>query len=414
MRRILIQNCEPGIILGQPIFGDRGELLLAKGVPITAGQIETLVGLGCTSVVVDDEESDGIYLPELVSAIVRFKTATKLSNTISRFRQLTVGVVQDDPLLAAAALENALKSGQFRRQIRDVDPFANLLMEVQELVEEIMYAESLDRLDPLIVHHDYALGQSVDSAIVAAMIGKAVGLPLERLYQLTLGALLHDVGMVFVPRNIVTSPEPLTVSELALVQQHPALGWQLLREGKDADSNLLAHHVCYQHHERQDGTGYPRGLTGDNQLETSRASKYEPGTVHVLGEIGAVADTYAALSARRPYRDAYPPDEVYQILRESAGSHLNAAIVDKALQVMTAYRTGTHIEVLDGPYATHRGIVAHVDGEHREHPIVRITRDGEGKMIDAFDLDLLETGWRIRSVPARNPEEQARSDRPAD
>ena len=180
MRRILIQNCEPGVVLGQPIFGDRGELLLAKGVPITAGQIETLVGLGCTSVVVDDEESEGIYLPELVSAIVRFKTATKLSNTISRFRQLTVGVVQDDPLLAAAALEKALKSGQFRRQIRDVDPFANLLLEVQELVQEIMYAETLDGLDPLIVHHDYALGQSVDSAIVAAMIGKTVGLPLER------------------------------------------------------------------------------------------------------------------------------------------------------------------------------------------------------------------------------------------
>jgi hypothetical protein len=183
-------------------------------VPITAGQIETLVGLGCTSVVVDDDESDGIYVPELVSAIVRFKTATKLSNTISRFRQLTVGVVQDDPVLAAAALENALKSGQFRRQIKDVDPFANLLMEVQELVEEIMYAEALDGLDPLIVHHDYALGQSVDSAIVAAMIGKAVGLPLERLYQLTLGALLHDGGMVFVPTNIVTSPDALTVPEL--------------------------------------------------------------------------------------------------------------------------------------------------------------------------------------------------------
>ncbi len=82
--------------------------------------------------------------------------------------------------------------------------------------------------------------------------------------------MLHDEGMVFIPKNIVTSPDPLTVPERALVQQHAALGWQLLREGKDADCNLLAHHVCYQHHERQDGTGYPRGLVGNNQLETSR------------------------------------------------------------------------------------------------------------------------------------------------
>ena len=414
MRRILIQNCEPGIVLGQPIFGDRGELLLAKGVPITAGQIEILVTLGCTSVVVDDEESSGIYLPELVSAIVRFKTATKLSTTITRFRQLTTGIVQEDPSLAAAALEDALKTGQFRRQIRDVDPFANLLMEVQELVEEIMHAESLDGLDPLIVHQDYALEQSVDSAIVAAMIGKAVGLPRERLYQLTLGALLHDVGMVFVPRSIVTSPAKLTESERELVQQHPTLGWRLLREGKDADRNLLAHHVCYQHHERQDGSGYPRGLVGDNMLESDRASQYASGTLHIFGEIGAIADTYAALSARRPYRDAYPADDVYQILRESAGTHLNAEIVEHALQVLTAFPTGTHIKVVDGPYAGFHGIVAHVDGEHREHPIVRITRDGEGKLIDAFDLDLLEGGWEIRSVLAGETVGSGQPDRPAD
>ncbi len=277
-----------------------------------------------------------------------------------------------------------------------------------------MHAESLDGLNPLIVHHDYALEQSVDSAIVAAMIGKAVGMPRERMYQLTLGALLHDVGMVFIPREIVTSQAKLTEAERELVRQHPTLGWRLLREGKDADRNLLAHHVCYQHHERQDGSGYPRGLVGDNKIDRDRASKYESGGLHILGEIGAVADTYAALSARRPYRNAYPPDEVYQILRELAGTHLNAEIVGHALQVMTAFPTGTHIEVLDGPYAGSRGIVAHVDGEHREHPIVRITRDSDGKLIDAFDVDLLESGWEIRTVPAREPEEQAQSGRPTD
>ncbi len=67
---------------------------------------------------------------------------------------------------------------------------------------------------------------------------------------------------------------------------------------------------------------------------------------------------------------------------------------------MTAFPTGTHIQVLDSPYAAHRGIVAHADGKHHEYPIVRITRDGDGKLIDAFDPDLLETDWQIRSVPA--------------
>ena len=393
-----MQNCKPGMILGQPLFGERGELLLAKGVPVTEGQIDTLTALGCTSVVVDDEESRGIHLPQLVSTIVRFKTATKLATTMNGLRELTASAIKEDPMLATAALETAFTTGQFRRRIREVDPFANLLLEVQELVEEIMHVETLDGLDPLVLHHDYALEQSIDSAIIAAMIGKTIGLPRERLYQLTLGALLHDVGMIFVPKQIVNKPEPLTDDEREIVQRHPALGWRLLREGKGADRNLLAHHVCYQHHENQDGTGYPRGLVGDNKLENDRAAQYEPGTLHIFGEIGAVADTHAALSSRRPYRNAYPPDEVFQILHESGETRLNAEIVAQALQVLAVFPTGTQIEMLDGPYAGHRGIVAHVDGEHREQPIVRITRDGDGKLIDAFDVDTSETGWAIRSV----------------
>ncbi len=251
MRRILIQNCKPGMILGQELFGERGELLLDKGVPITGGQIDTLTSLGCTSVVVDDEESRGIHLPQLVSNIVRFKTATRLTKTMTDLRGITAGMLDEDPVLATAALDTAFTTGQFRRQIREVDPFANLIMEVQELVDEIMHAERLDGLDPLVLHHDYALEQSIDSAIVAAMIGKTIGLPRERLYLLTLGA-LHDVGMIFIPETVVEKPTALEPAERELVNRHPALGWQLLRESKDADRNLLAHHVCYQHHERQD------------------------------------------------------------------------------------------------------------------------------------------------------------------
>jgi len=386
------------MILGQPLFGERGELLLAKGVFVTGNQIDTLTALGCTSVVVDDEESRGIHLPQLVSNIVRFKTATRLATTMTDLRELTSGMLDDDPALATAALDAAFSTGQFRRQIREVDPFANLIMEVRELVEEIMHAERLDGLDPLVLHHDYALEQSIDSAIVAAMIGKTIGLPRERLYQLTLGALLHDVGMIFVPKHIVSKAGALDPVERELVNRHPALGWQLLRESKDADRNLLAHHVCYQHHERQDGAGYPRGLVGENTLDTDRTASYEPGKLHIFGEIGAIADTYAALSARRPYREAYPPDQVFQILHESGGKALNGEIVSHALQVLAMYPTGTQIEMVDGPYAGCRGIVAHVDGDHREQPIVRITRDVDGRLSEAFDVDTAATGWGIRSV----------------
>jgi HD-GYP domain-containing protein (c-di-GMP phosphodiesterase class II) len=388
------------MILGQELFGERGELLLAKGVPITGGQIETLTSLGCTSVVVDDEESRGIHLPQLVSNIVRFKTATRLTKTMTDLRGITAGMLDEDPVLATAALDSAFTTGQFRRQIREVDPFANLIMEVQELVEEVMHAERLDGLDPLVLHHDYALEQSIDSAIVAAMIGKTIGLPRERLYQLTLGALLHDVGMILVPEKIVNKPTALTDAEREIVHRHPALGWQLLRESKDADRNLLAHHVCYQHHERQDGKGYPRGLVGDNKLDHDRAAQYEPGTLHLFGEIGAVADIYAALSSRRPFRNAYPPDEVFQILHESAGTRLNSEIVAQALGILAMYPTGTPVEMLEGPYAGCRGIVAHVDAEHREQPIVRITRDVDGRLLEAFDVDTAETGWGLRSVRA--------------
>ena len=293
MRRINIQNCSPGMVVGQPIFNDRGDLLLANDAKLSERRITALTSMGYTSVVIDDPETEGIFLPEVVSSAVKAQAAKTISDTFTKFESIAEQFADAD----LESVEAALESDEFRDQAAEVDPFSALMSGVQAMIDEILNAETLDGMNALMIHDDYTFQHSVDVAIVAAMIGKHVGLPEERLEQLTLGAMLHDVGKVFIPREVINKPGKLSDEEYERIKAHPRLGWRMLRSSEGADRYLLAHHVCYQHHEFQDGSGYPRGLRGRNVIRRAESAKYDPDRLHLLGEIGAVADTYEALIA---------------------------------------------------------------------------------------------------------------------
>jgi len=126
----------------------------------------------------------------------------------------------------------------------------------------------------------------VNVAVFAAKIGQAAGLRDEELPWLTVAAALHDIGMLAVPSAVVQKPGPLTDEERAVIGRHPEAGFRLL-QALGAEFEWLAN-VAYQEHERDDGSGYPRGLKGDQ--------------IHDYAKIVGLADTYEALTHWRPYR----------------------------------------------------------------------------------------------------------------
>jgi putative nucleotidyltransferase with HDIG domain len=146
--------------------------------------------------------------------------------------------------------------------------------------------------------------------------------------EVEFGFLLHDVGKVAVPDAILWKPEPLTPDERALMEKHPIVGWEILRE---IDFLGEAKLVVRHHHERWDGTGYPDHLAGD--------------AIPLAARVFAVADVLDALTTLRPYRPPSPMSEAREMIAESAGSHFDPAVVKAFMDIPIATLDAIRLEI---------------------------------------------------------------------
>lgn len=160
------------------------------------------------------------------------------------------------------------------------------------------------------IHSPYTAGSSRRAAALAVVLGREAGLDGERQHSLRVAALLHDIGNVTVPASILAKPSRLTDPELALVRTHVDAGCALLSE---IDFGAPIVDIVLEHHERVDGTGYPRGLKGDSILLEAR--------------ILAIADAVTAMCSSRPHRVAITMDAAIEELNRFAGSQFDSQLV---------------------------------------------------------------------------------------
>jgi HD-GYP domain-containing protein (c-di-GMP phosphodiesterase class II) len=178
----------------------------------------------------------------------------------------------------------------------------------------------------------------------------------DRLRKLGIGLLLHDVGKLAVPPEVLNKPGRLTDEEMEAMRSHPEAGVELLRA---ADLSPLTAAAVRDHHERPDGTGYPNGLTGRS--------------IHEFARLAAVADVYDAVTSNRVYSDAVPTHVGVDIIREGAGTQFCPDVVRHFRAVVMPYPVGHEIALPDG----RRGVVAGVDPLQPDCPTVRV-RDARG------------------------------------
>jgi len=148
-------------------------------------------------------------------------------------------------------------------------------------------------------------------------LARAIGLREEEIVHLRRGALLHDIGKMGIPDSILLKPGPLTDEEWIIMKNHPVYAFELLAPVAHLRPAL---DIPYGHHEKWDGTGYPRGLRG-NQIP-------------LAARIFAVADVWDALRSDRPYRAAWPQERALDYIREQAGKHFDPAIVEVFLRLV--------------------------------------------------------------------------------
>jgi putative nucleotidyltransferase with HDIG domain len=163
-------------------------------------------------------------------------------------------------------------------------------------------------------------GHSRKAARYALLLAQVLGIEKEDvLRDLELGALLHDIGKVVVPREILAKAGPLTPHEREIIREHPGVGWRLIREFRPLRS---VSEIVLSHHEHFDGRGYPRGLAGDR--------------IPLGARIFSLADTLDAITSDRPYRRGRPFEAAMEEIGRVAGSQFDPAIVGVFLSVPAA------------------------------------------------------------------------------
>ncbi|HUR41615.1 MAG TPA: HD domain-containing phosphohydrolase [Verrucomicrobiae bacterium] len=158
----------------------------------------------------------------------------------------------------------------------------------------------------------------------ARMLGLAAGMPEYRCELLFNAAPMHDVGKIGVPDNILQKPGPLTSEEWVIVRRHPAIGAGII--GRHNNEMLeMARVIALTHHEKWDGSGYPRGLKAE--------------TIPLVGRIVAIADAFDALTNVRPYKAAWAVEEAVAYLQREAGKHFDPRLVPKFIGLIPQIQT---------------------------------------------------------------------------
>lgn len=340
MQRVSTNNLQPGQVIGRDILNADGEVLLRWGIVLTEKYIKRLIELGIYSVYIENPYFKDISIPEPVDEKVRIRAIKILKDN---FLKIRVSKTLD---------------------IKEFSAIAN------NVVDEVLANRNmLIHLADIRAYDDYTFIHSVNVAILAVFTGMGLGYGETKLKELALGGLLHDVGKMFIPKEILNKPTKLTEDEMEIMKSHSLLGFELLR--KNPEISLLVAHTAFQHHERPNGTGYPRGLQGEE--------------IHEYANIIAVADVYDALISDRPYRRGILPHEAYEVLVELTRTQLDVKILEVFFKYVAIFPIGSLVQLNTGEI----GVVIELRQQFPLSPQIRVILDDTGNAVKkVYEMNL--------------------------
>ena len=328
MQRILVSELKTGMVTARNIFSADGMMLLAADKEVTPSYIRRLCELGVYAIYVHNPFFEDVEIPVLLSEETRIASVQTVKRGFEVLRN---------------------KRGDF--------DFNDIQQTARRIVSEILRnRQAVIHLTDIRTYDDYTFAHSVDVCSLSLLVASQLGYSESRLHELAVGALLHDVGKLRVDQELLNKPTQLNEDEMSLMRGHSLFGFDILRSQKGKLS-FPSMHIALQHHEKYDGTGYPRGL-----------KQHE---IHEFSRIVSVADVYDAVTSDRPYRKALLPHEAYELMLSSGQNHFDPQILPVFLARIAVYPIGTAVRLTTGDI----GVVIFVAPDQQDRPTVRLVMD---------------------------------------
>lgn len=348
MRIKSIHSVVESDVLAKPIYNENGEVLLNAGVPLSRAMIHRLKSKGVTYVYIDDPLTKEIYVDSVVNERVRHQSMESIKKS---FNEISTKIT----------LGKSIHLDDFSQS------FASIVRNILDNVRSNQDAISL--LSDVYLYDSYVFQHSLNVTIFSIALGERIGLSDQQLEQVGLGAILHDIGKMAIPKEILNKKERLTDEEFQLIKQHSTIGFEILR--KSYTIPLLAAHCAFQHHERLDGSGYPRGLKGSD--------------IHLYAQIVGIADVFDAVTGHRVYRKAKLPHEGLELLYSGVGTLFDRELVQAFGRTIAIYPVGLEVTLSN----CCKGIVVRQNGEMTTRPVIKVVEE-KGKPVNPYEIDLMK------------------------
>jgi HD-GYP domain-containing protein (c-di-GMP phosphodiesterase class II) len=384
MRLCAVEELKPGMVMARAIYDDNYRLLVSVGVVLDHRIIERLKKQGFYQVFIEEPGTEDVRPPEMISDKVRHQANRVLHRSftnITNAAEIREATVED--------VNKLLDKGTQYQHLVDIPDVRSI---VKNIIEDLMSNNITLFEAPLFRgylgrHYEHAL----NTAILAVLIGQRYRYDRQELIMLGMGGLLHDIGKMMLPKLLDKIPEAYDEEEAEMMEQHPLLGGRLLGTIPQASYKEIA--CVEQHHEQQDGKGYPRGFRGTNS-EPMRHRHQERGYIFRGAEILAVANTYDnLLDPNFAAAPLTPIGAVERIIR-LGGAVLNSTIVGAAVNTINVFPVGATVRITSHVSAElegAEGVVFKSNEEDPSRPWVILLYDARGRRFsEKVTINLLE------------------------
>ncbi len=370
MKKIPIEELKPGMVFTRTVFGDNYEIIAEPNTPITSKDIENLKKKGVKFVETTGELKGIVKIQEEVPLVDKVESSARELMTF--YKSLVDSV------------ESVYTNYKVNKEILP-EKVVNIVEKVIDKISEVGDKNVFLNLINIVDKTKYLSTHVLNATILGLLLGKEMNYPESKLKLLGTGILLMDIGMVFIPMSILERETKLTDEEYNKIKTHTVLGYKAVVQENNMSPEVGR--VCLEHHERWDGTGYPRNLQKQQISEYAR--------------VAAIVDTYEAMTRKRVYRDRMMSFEAMRAILTEGSTKFDPDILKVFLRMMSVYPVGSYVMLNTRAIAK----VISSDPISPFRPVVKVVYDEFGTKIDDGETIKLSEETKIFIVRPVKEEE---------